>query len=296
MKISTLITYYNGGMYFQKLLESLVENSHWLISKGYDHEIITIIDSMESETFVIEKLFQELQFPEKIKIIIKKNEANCGVVESRRRGLLEVSGDYIHIVDQDDDISDNFYELAVENSPKENEVIFFEGYKIDENGEVIKKSLFKTLFKNKIEKKMNSKRVYFYGSNQFVTPGMLLYPHAALKQLKEFYDFYCKTPRLFDGLDDSITNIQLLLKGYRYKFVPVHVFSYRLHIHNQRKLSLKNDKIFEIYKILLREKIFNKNIRYINRLRVVTALRERDYREVLKLLPSLLRYIYYIYL
>lgn len=107
-KISVIVPFYKVEDYFEKCLESIVNQTLKEI------EIILIDDCGNDSSIEIAKRFAEKD--SRIRIII--NERNRGQGYSRNVGILEARGEYIAFVDSDDRIKPNMYE-ALYNRAKD---------------------------------------------------------------------------------------------------------------------------------------------------------------------------------
>lgn len=109
--LTIIIPYYNGEKFYAKLLKSIkvailkLDNNNELTC-----EIITIIDSINTPLNEIKEvnnsIFREV---DNIDILIHKNDQNIGVAASRNIALDLSAGEYIHIIDQDDEVDSSFY-------------------------------------------------------------------------------------------------------------------------------------------------------------------------------------------
>lgn len=94
MKISVVIPCYKGEKYISKCLENLLAQNY------KDLEIIVVVDGNLDRTAEIAS-----KYPVKVVVL----EKNRGVSIARNTGIKEATGDYIHFMDVDDEISDDFY-------------------------------------------------------------------------------------------------------------------------------------------------------------------------------------------
>ena len=88
MKVSVIIPVYNGSRYLATTLESVLAQSYPL------HEIIVIDDgSTDSSPDILRS------YGERLRVTRQENQ---GVAPARNAGLLQVTGDVITFIDQDD--------------------------------------------------------------------------------------------------------------------------------------------------------------------------------------------------
>ena len=106
IKVSIIIPFYNPGKYFDKCLNSIVNQS---LS---DIEIILVNDCSTDNS---EKIAIEYARKDK-RIKLLKNSENKGQGYSRNKGIKEASGKYIGFVDADDFIDAEMYEQLYKNA------------------------------------------------------------------------------------------------------------------------------------------------------------------------------------
>ena len=102
MKISVVVPLYHGDMYINKI----IEQEERVLSEGFCEksifELIFVNDNPEG------KIDEDLK-SEWIDIHVVNNAENQGIQASRIIGLSHSTGEYIHFLDQDDEISPDFY-------------------------------------------------------------------------------------------------------------------------------------------------------------------------------------------
>lgn len=113
MLISIIIPYYKGENFIRKLLVSIY-NAIAVVPSNYSFEIIIIIDSVETEPDAIFTL-ANTYFTDTINasVNVVKNNVNSGVAASRNRAIKISQGDFLHIIDQDDEINPLFYKITI---------------------------------------------------------------------------------------------------------------------------------------------------------------------------------------
>lgn len=99
IKISTIIPIYKGIQYLQKQI-SQVENAAKLLPVAM--ELIFVNDDPKVP------LPEDLQ-ADGVEVVTLQTEENCGIQRARIKGLEVARGEYIHFLDQDDEISSQFY-------------------------------------------------------------------------------------------------------------------------------------------------------------------------------------------
>ncbi|MCG9879512.1 MAG: glycosyltransferase [Bacteroidia bacterium] len=92
-----------------RLLQS-VQKSLLLCNSGIQAEIIILIDSPENTIHELEMLLSEIPDLHSLCTVqVFYNEKNLGVAQTRNKGLALAKGEYIHLIDQDDEVHPDFY-------------------------------------------------------------------------------------------------------------------------------------------------------------------------------------------
>ena len=98
-KISVIIPCYKGEAFIGRALDNI-------LSQNYENlEIIVIIDGLLDNSKEIVS-----RYPVKM-IVFEKNR---GVSAARNAGIEAATGDYIHFMDADDELSEGYYEKMIE--------------------------------------------------------------------------------------------------------------------------------------------------------------------------------------
>lgn len=108
-KVSVIIAAYNVGLYIERCMDSIVNQTL------KDIEIIVVNDGSTDDT--LEKLLIYANKDNRVKIVDKKNE---GLIEARKSGLDAASGEFLMFVDGDDWIDINACEKLYKKSTKLN--------------------------------------------------------------------------------------------------------------------------------------------------------------------------------
>ena len=96
--ISVIIPIYKGLRYIEKQIKQ-IEN----VARGNNAEIEIIFVNDDPEERLPENLNSN------VKVVTLQTDKNTGIQASRIRGLSVASGEYIHFLDQDDEITQDFY-------------------------------------------------------------------------------------------------------------------------------------------------------------------------------------------
>lgn len=128
IKVSLIVAAYNIEDYIERCIESLLKQT------CTDIEIVIVNDGSTDNT--LSKIESIVKNDNRVKIINKKNE---GVVEARRIGLLNSSGEYVIFIDGDDWIDIETCQKCYEKLQKDNYDIGYYGYYVAyDNGKNIK--------------------------------------------------------------------------------------------------------------------------------------------------------------
>lgn len=293
MKVSIIITYYKGEKsHFIELLKTIKKNVKKYIF-FIDFELIIIDDSDDN---VYEGIMKEViglvdisDFAD-LKVII--NEKNMGVVYSRFVGLKEVTGDCFFIVDQDDCYMDIEYDKLAHKS---DDLIVFDGNKIDENSLVINSGLHKCLNKKRIKKHLNDLFIYYYSGNQIITPGIICFKRRVLNDLIDLYRYMFEC-QAFEAIDDYYMYIYLLIKGYSFDYCDESYFCYRLHNNNRRNRTRSLNKIKNSIKYFFDFSFSSDHGLIFSRVRFLFVAQKNIPLAILRYPLSAMRYIYGTYL
>lgn len=115
-KISVVLTVYNGELYLQECLESIMNQTLSEI------EIICVNDASKDKTLFILEKYQKIDK----RITIISNESNCGAGFSRNKGLDVAKGKYIIFLDADDVFEKDMLEKAyVKANEQEADICIF---------------------------------------------------------------------------------------------------------------------------------------------------------------------------
>lgn len=120
-KISVIIPLYNGKRYLPGIMSMILRN----LEEGndlFEIELILINDSPDEKIS-----YDDIEPPNNVHVILLINQDNRGIHYSRVRGLSHASGEYIHFFDQDDRISDHFFESQIKNLRERDDVIVANG-------------------------------------------------------------------------------------------------------------------------------------------------------------------------
>ncbi|WP_455679168.1 glycosyltransferase family 2 protein [Streptococcus sp.] len=248
-KISVIIPFYKGNEHLSKLRRMIEVNSDNLQSYACV-ELIIVNDSpwIDVDYNCISS--------EKYELKIVKHERNGGIHQARVSGILESSGNYIYMLDQDDEISDDCLLSLLSSFDDDTEVVFGNGIYEVPNGS--SKFVFDNYSKAMAAKNGN---YYLYLGNFLSSPGQCLIKKSVIP------DFWKNNIMKTNCSDDLFLWI-LLMKKERVKFCNKVVY---LHKNTGKNVSLdKKNGYFsdeEVLNFLKRSDIGNKFPLWIFKLR-----------------------------
>ncbi len=225
-KISVIIPVYNGAKYLPDCLESLKKQTM------KDWTAICIDDGSTDDTpSILDK------YAKKDKRFVVVHKKNAGVSAARNDGIKKANGEYIHFMDADDILDNNYYEEML-NGSKDADIIcsgFVSNSKHSSNMIYKKQHILKTMF------------------------GKLFWSQALLKSFVWRYlyktDFIKKHKLKFDtsliSQEDAIFVLQSFVFANQLAIVPN--VNYHYIFHNTSALNIKDkkhhDKLKQQYKI-----------------------------------------------
>jgi glycosyltransferase involved in cell wall biosynthesis len=224
----------NNTEHFISLISSISRNCRNETVKDKVKEIVVVDDNGNSDLkAAIDNIF--IQEDLKEKLVYVHNDKNVGQAKSRNIGFTYASGEYIHFIDQDDFISDDFYFCLIDNyadiiigSP--HLYINKLGYEIPYTRSAFNKKLKKT-------EKLGELWILLI-SNFAVSPGQYLIKGSVFNKVKGFPVLETR------GSDDYCLLFKLAIENVSTKYVENAAFFYRIHdMQNRNSSQLKNSLI-----------------------------------------------------
>lgn len=218
-KVTIITAFYNGEKYLENLLDMVEKNVKYILKTKLDIQVEYIIVN-DSPWEIIEHKIVDKSY--RVKIL--NNPKNVGIHETRARGICEAEGEYILILDQDDEISENYIVsqyLAINGG----QIVVSNGYKENEEGKTV--TIYRSGRKMKL---VNSKLVYLKAANQIVSPGQCLIKKEIIPEV------WLKTTQKINGSDDLF--LWLLIMNSGIKFV---LNEEKLYVHKQVGYNISND-------------------------------------------------------
>ena len=309
VRISTIITFYNGQISLLKeLIESIEVSIDRLIQiqkqNLIEHNLVIINDSINKAVEgILEVFIDDYRSKSFSNIVLIHNSMNLGIIGSRLKGLKYIGeSDIVHIIDQDDKIDNNFYSIANKIFHENKEVNFLvsgTAIIIDENNKQISKFILPESL-NRIGNK-NILKKFIYGTNFVISMGSLVFRGILVDQIIALFE---KFDRDIDGSDDALVQIFLLKSGYKCIFSEELVLFYRMHNNNYSKEISKDfySKTLKGLKILNQiGLITDKELEFRRRIdRSLRILRKGfknwkiiDWKNLMSDLPLLIKFFYY---
>lgn len=237
---SIIIPFYKGEIFYPFLIDSIKKAILFCNEDLISFEIITIIDSIESSFDTINQIVNDCFCKIKnVNIVTIKNEKNIGVAGSRNTAISISKGDYLHFIDQDDNILEMFYKELIPLLDNYNFVLY--------NGMVY--------YTNK---KYNEHKLYYIKpsisvigllKNDFIrSPGQVVLSKKLLKN-----NFFPE-PINYKGADDRFfwlrilieneDNIKSIYNSNAYYIANIHNSNYSTDKINLKKSTLENWNMF----------------------------------------------------
>lgn len=207
--ITVITTFYQGNAYMPKLIQMLEANAKRLQEAvGERVEYLLINDSP----------WDPIRLPEtgveNLTIRILDNAQNQGIHRSRIRGIREARGELLAILDQDDEIAEDFL-LSQYQTLGSGDVVICNGYKeLPEHT----KSIYRDRLKMSL---INRMTVYLKAANQIVSPGQALLRKSAIPQ--PWLDY----PMMSNGADDLYLWLLYLTRGTRFVINPQKLYTHK---------------------------------------------------------------------
>jgi hypothetical protein len=237
---SVIIPFYRGQIFYSDLIISVKKSILDCDFKEVFFEIITIIDSIDTDYDVINKITLEcFNGLNNAKVVTKKNSENIGVAKSRNYGLSIATGNLIHLIDQDDTINTCFYSSIFTNSKVYNFFLV--------NGNVYyKNNKYTTHRLYYLKQKLSVNNLV---KNDFIrSPGQVVFSKELISGIK------FPEPSTYKGADDRFFWLKIFfMNDNTIKPIYLNEVLYNAYIHdenyssdqiNLRKSALENWEIF----------------------------------------------------
>ena len=154
---------------------------------------------------------------------MQDNPENYGIHKSRAEGVRAAKGEYIFILDQDDEIADDFM-VSQLDAIGDADAVVCNGFKELDEG---KRKIYRDSLKMSL---INCKNVYLLAANQIVSPGQCLIRKSAIAET------WLTNTQAVNGADDLFLWLLMLGEGKRFAKNPR-----LLYTHKQVGSNLSND-------------------------------------------------------
>lgn len=222
--------------FFGQLIQSVASAAKYLADR---FELIIVNDDKEriSRKFVID-ICSDCGFCSD-SVLYFENKENLGQAYSRNIGAFNAKYDYLHFIDQDDFISENYYD-CIDDKSEDKDIIISVPY-FYKNSQ-IKRAYTRLLIKSYYSAKEIGDLWYLLISNVTYSPGQILISRSAFSRSGGFPILDHK------GADDFALFYNLIFKNTH----PVSVrferrcsFYYRIHNSQNSKLTGTNESVME---------------------------------------------------
>lgn len=223
MILSVIIPFYKGNKYINRSIESAIKairyaDAHSCSGLLDDSEILVINDSPEE--------WVEIRHDYSL-VGVLINETNMGVHASRSRGIENSNGVWVHMLDQDDTISEKFYESQFQHTKKADVVVA--------NALMQHKKYSRPLYRSNISLSLVRKpKAYIYFGNRIESPGQCLIKKESIPEA------WLKYHQKINGADDLL--LWLMMFGENKKFSVNKDVLYK-HIYTSENVSLDEENM-----------------------------------------------------
>ena len=208
--ITVITTFYQGNVYMPRLIQMLEANAGRLKAEGIDQKVEYLL--------VNDSPWEPIQLPElgveNLTIRILDKEQNMGIHKSRIRGIREARGELVAILDQDDELAEDF--LASQyRALGDADVVICNGFKELEG---YTKKIYRDPLKMSL---VNRKLIYLKAANQIVSPGQALLRKNAIPQA------WLDWPMQSNGADDLYLWLLYLGRGSKFVLNPQKLYTHK---------------------------------------------------------------------
>lgn len=225
MTVSLIIPIYKGNKYIDGLIRMADCNQVDISQNNANIQIeVVLVNDFPDIPLNSEELSKEHEFG----VVILNNKENQGIHQSRVNGIMQATGEYILMLDQDDMIYD--YCIRTQCAMIGNaDMIIGNGYKMFGDR---KKEIYKSEKKHKLSLNEN---IYLYAANQIVSPGHCLIKKSSIPN--EWFEYIVEN----NGGDDLFLWILMFAKGCKFAINRELIYT-----HNDTgiNLSLDLDKMY----------------------------------------------------
>jgi len=207
--ITVITTFYQGNAYMPRLIPMLDANAKLLLAQtGERVEYLLINDSPWDPIRLPETGMENLT------VRILDNAENQGIHRSRIRGIREARGELLAVLDQDDEIAEDFL-VSQYRALSTGDVVICNGYKeLD--------GYTKRIYKDRLKMSLvNRKVIYLKAANQIVSPGQALLRKSAIPQA--WLDY----PMASNGSDDLYLWLLYLNRGTKFIINPQKLYTHK---------------------------------------------------------------------
>ncbi|HUX95578.1 MAG TPA: glycosyltransferase family 2 protein [Bacteroidales bacterium] len=231
------IEFENNTEYFRVLISSISRNCRNITVKDKLNEIVIVDDNGDSN---LKEAFDVIFTQENLreKLIYIQNAKNEGQAQSRNIGCTFASGEYIHFIDQDDYISDDFYSLIINHL--DDIVIGRPHLYLDRLGYEIPYT--KATYRKKLKQTEKLRKLWvLLISNFAVSPGQYLIKRSVFNLADGFPVLKSR------GSDDYGLLFKLAAKNVNMRYIDNAAFFYRIHSAQNRNNSQLKNSVIEFF-------------------------------------------------
>jgi glycosyltransferase involved in cell wall biosynthesis len=240
MKVSVALCTYNGAKYIVQQLQSISRQT------VRPDEVIVCDDRSTDDTVaLVEKFAAEANLPVKLYV----NESNLGSTKNFEKALLLCGGDVVFLSDQDDIWMPEKVEhvLAYFDGHRDKEVVFTDGYVINEGGHTIGTLFERARFYKEQQQQWNSGQGFrlLLKNGNYATG-------ATMSVRQRFLHIILPFETLETFIHDGIIALKASV-GNRIGFLDEKLIAYRLHATQQVGFKKAHSRIHETFLSLKRK-------------------------------------------
>lgn len=234
MDVSIIIPLYKGQKHIEHLLQMINENYLYVdMGRKYSLEVIFVNDFPKED---INLEVQEKNFSVKV----YTNTTNQGIHQSRVNGIEQATGNYIIMLDQDDEIDSTYLASQLQKIGEADAVVC--------NG----KNKNRLIYGNEcVQEHVKDLESYIWG-NKIISPGQVLLKKSAIP--KQWKENILKN----NGADDYFLWLLMLSSGCKFAINPEVLYVHTMSTDNTSNNSVQmNKSVLEMVDYLRRKEILD---------------------------------------
>lgn len=222
MDVSVIVPFYKGNKYINNVLRMLKDNAE--NAMGVTIEAIVVNDSPEINIEIDTALVEGYE------LNVVEHKKNMGIQQARITGINAARGEYVLMLDQDDEIERNTIKSQY-NMVKGKDAVVANGYSQNAAGE--KFALFKSHHQMEY---VNNFPFFFYYGNVIASPGLCMIKKSLLPEL------WLSNIMVENGADDWLLWVDFLNRGCKFVINEEYLYT---HVNDGNNTSNDNNKMIK---------------------------------------------------